>query len=213
MKFNLDFTPNSYFNNLSFEQKIGSKVKGEIRRKVALNKIKTETYPPELVGRRLNSFIREKQGKIHPHLMGGEYLPDMSSDESEICRIVLNSTTMDVISIKAKIENAKINYRVSDEYEDEEIFAYSLKHITSQKPLSMSLLIENIDTCLLNEIYKGKETIYGTGLVHHYLKDCSLHSDRDETYSFVSVESAFYPQLNDYYQKQKLIWVDELFNI
>jgi len=211
MKFDLDFTPDSYFKNLTFEQKIGSKIKGEARRTIAKNKKKSYTYPPELVGRNLNPLIREKQGKIHPQLMGGEYLPNMDSNESEICRIVLNSTTMDVITIKAKIESGIINYRVSDEYEDEPIFKYVLKHKTSQKPLSMALLIENIDTCLLNEIYKGKETTYGTGLVHHFIENGTLLDDRDVTYNFVEIDSEFYPELHDYYQNQKKIWIDEIF--
>jgi hypothetical protein len=41
-------------------------------------------------------------GKIDPSFMGGEYLPDYSEGEVEIGRIELESTTADVISIRAK---------------------------------------------------------------------------------------------------------------
>jgi len=39
---------------------------------------------------------------IHPSFMGGEYLPDYRRDEIEIARIELESTTSDVISVRAR---------------------------------------------------------------------------------------------------------------
>ena len=211
MQFDFDYSPDSYFENLTFDQKIGSKIKGEVRRIIASKKIKTEAYPPELVGRSFNQYSREGQGKHHPDLMGGEYLPNMVSNEAEICRIVLKSSTMDVISIRASIDNGMLNYWVSDEYKDDPVFKYVLKHKASQQPLSMGLMIENIDTCLLNEVYEGKETTYGTGLVRHFLESGNLINPLN-TYNFVEIGSEFYPGLHDYYQHQKTSWVDELFN-
>ena len=155
MQFDFDYSPDSYFENLTFDQKIDSNIKGEVRRIIASKKIKTEAYPPELVGRSFNQYSREGQGKQHPDLMGGEYLPNMVSNEAEICRIVLKSSTMDVISLRVSIGNGMLNYWVSDENKDDPVFKYVLKHKASQQPLSMGLMIENIDTCLLNEVYEG----------------------------------------------------------
>ena len=214
MEFDLNFSPDSYFENLDLKQKSGSKILGEVRRSNAVKKKMRQTflepYPPELVGRPLNKYIRTMRSKMHPDFMGGEYLPNVDSNESEICRIVLSTTTMDVISVRANIENGVINYRVCDE--DEEIFGYVLKHNASQKPLAMSLLVENIDTCVINEIHEDEDIYFGTGLVHHFLKssvDDGL--DREVVSNFVKVESAFYPKLNEYYENQQSIWIDNLF--
>lgn len=39
--------------------------------------------------------------KFHPSFVGGEYLPDYKANEVQIARIELQSTTTDVISIRA----------------------------------------------------------------------------------------------------------------
>src|SRR5262245_20849225 len=55
-------------------------------------------------------------GQHHPALMGGEYLPGYQDEEVEIARVSLQSTTGDVISIRARRERGAIRYRVVDEY-------------------------------------------------------------------------------------------------
>jgi len=45
---------------------------------------------------------REGLGAIHPSFMGGEYLPGYRRNEVEIVRIELDSTTSDVISLRAR---------------------------------------------------------------------------------------------------------------
>ena len=62
---------------------------------------------------------RASLGKIHPSFMGGEYLPDYAEGEVEIARIELDSTTADVISIRAKKDGDRIAYSIVDEYEAE----------------------------------------------------------------------------------------------
>ena len=53
---------------------------------------------------------------IHPSFMGGEYLPDYGRDEVEIARIELDSTTSDVINVRAQPRGKRIRYSVCDEY-------------------------------------------------------------------------------------------------
>src|SRR5262249_4767409 len=55
-------------------------------------------------------------GQHHPALMGGEYLPGYQDEEVEIARVSLQSTTGDVISIRARRDRGAIRYRVVDEY-------------------------------------------------------------------------------------------------
>ena len=49
--------------------------------------------------------------------MGGEYLPDSEAGEVEIVRFELESTMADVISLRARLADGKIHYRLVDEYE------------------------------------------------------------------------------------------------
>ena len=77
--------------------------------------------------------------------MGGEYLPDLLPDEVEIARATLKSTTMDVISVRARPTKHRIIYRIVDEYYDENLFHYHLIQKTSIRPLTMRQLIALID--------------------------------------------------------------------
>ena len=89
----------------------------------------------------LSNEDRSGLGKIHPSFMGGEYLPDYAEGELEIARIELESTTTDVISIRAKKDGERIAYSIVDEYETE--FDVSPKN--SEKPLTPADLISLID--------------------------------------------------------------------
>src|SRR5882724_6852578 len=61
----------------------------------------------------LSNEDRSGLGKIHPSFMGGEYLPDYAEGELEIARIELESTTTDVISIRAKKMASESHIRLS----------------------------------------------------------------------------------------------------
>src|SRR5207245_204761 len=89
----------------------------------------------------LNEEARSRLGKIHPSFMGGEYLPDYANGEVEIARVELQSTTSDVISIRARKEGKTIAYSVADEYETE----FPVSPRSSAKPLSLEQVIDLID--------------------------------------------------------------------
>jgi hypothetical protein len=57
--------------------------------------------------------------------MGGEYLPNLMPNEVEIARVTMTSTTMDVISIRARHTKHKIIYRIVDEYMEPDDDRYS----------------------------------------------------------------------------------------
>lgn len=198
-KFNLNFRPVDYFRDLTFEEKASTKIYGEIRQAAAVNKIKTKYYPPELVGRKFHTYLKEDEGRKHPWLLGGEELPDLYDNEIEICRIVIKSSTLDIISLRAqKIEN-ELHFRIVDEHE---INDYQLPYKISKSPLSMKEIVSNLDECIINQ-----STDYKEGLVKSIF--CEQINDFDtfeEASKFISVHSIFYHQLENYYEEMKLNW-------
>jgi len=83
-------------------------------------------------------------GELPPSWMDGEYLPDYLPGEVEIARIVLESVTQDVVSIRARRRGSerRIVYRVVDEFGSE--FDFSPR--SSRRPLSHGRLARLIDT-------------------------------------------------------------------
>ena len=80
--------------------------------------------------------------------MGGEYLPSYQREETEIGRIELESTTSDVISIRARWEDGQIHYRVVDEYDTE----FDCKLDRSDGPLSLDEFIRFIDAIACQDL-------------------------------------------------------------
>jgi hypothetical protein len=139
-----DFCPTSYWDDTSVEQAVLRGVKGKHRRKVlakALAEGKFEKISEEIQAAEISDELRDRLGQIHPSLMGGEYLPSYQREETEIARIELESTTSDVISIRARWEDGQIHYRVVDEYDTE----FNCKPDRSDGPLSLKEFVRFID--------------------------------------------------------------------
>ena len=138
----LKYRPGSYF----WARKLGiglvSDIKGAERRKLIAQMIETndhELLTPELLLHALPQTLREAQGRFHPTMMGGEYLPNRKEGEVEIARITIASTTQDVICVYARQVGKRIHYRVVDEYEDEAQRANRRR--TSIRPLTLEQLV------------------------------------------------------------------------
>jgi len=206
--FDMNFLPKSYFDDLTLEEKLGSKIKGQIRGEFVQNHIHTQTINPKVLQSELDQELKNAQSAVHPWMMGGEYLPDFYENETEICRIVLKSTTMDVISMRAQSKNERLIYRVVDEYND---YQFKLPIASSLRPLTMEKLIENINKC---ESIDGEGEVNdygGVGLVKPWVYQQFECGDAlDEAISFVTVHSVFYPELTQYYEHQKTIWYREM---
>lgn len=129
--------------------------------------------------------------------MGGEYLRDYAEGEIEIARIELESTTADVISIRAKEDGERIAYSIVDEYETE--FNVSPTH--SEKPLTLSELISLIDGARP----EGSLAICYTEMNYNARNIEELEGIR----FFTRVESVFYPQLNVHYENVLDRWYEE----
>lgn len=142
----------------------------------------------------------------------GQYLPDYDRDEVEICRVVLDSATTDFYSMRAKKTNSGISYRVVDEYGDCD---FILPVAESLDPLSMHQVIENLDLCKLVSKDTGEvNDQYGDGLIrpsiNHMVEISSTSNyDKEEISNFIIVESSDYPDLQEYYEYKKMIWIEE----
>jgi len=198
-KIDMSFRPDSYWD----EDALLANVKGEFRRRQILQAIddgEVDEIPPPILADSLPEHLRNFTGSIHPMLMGGEYLPDYEEGEVEIARVALDSTTCDVISVRARPEGKRIRYRVVDEYSSD----YVLEFDQSNKPLTLRRLIQLMDTVESVEFESQ-------GLVEHHWDymasegDCDL----DSCVAFTRVSSEFYPQLAEYFDQKADEWIAE----
>ena len=180
-----------YFGPQSLAQYYGSRVKGELRRRYAADLANSGEYDEEIMSEALSDAGRSAVGAIHPSLMGGEYLPDFLEGEIEVARVVLQSTTMDVISLRARREGGEYAYRIVDEYETE--FDFTIDN--TYKSLSMLEIVGAINK---NELV--------TGPLDLNLEGGALPS---ELCGFVSVTSSYYPGLMEHYERVVAQWIEE----
>ena len=71
----------------------------------------------------------------------GEYLPELSSNEIEICRLVLDSSSVDITSLRVRKNNDRYVYKMVDEHSSK----FTLPIQTSVNTLKMNELIEIFD--------------------------------------------------------------------
>ena len=198
---NLEFCPDTYFPESRDRAQLLSNIKGQARRELVSRQLDEEGFTS------LDTFIarpeldddqRAAWGRVHPWMMGGEFLPDFENGEVEIARVSLKSTTFDQKSVRAKGYGDDIHLSVEDEYGTE----YELPFNRVTKPLSLGELIE-----FLNRT-DHPDDIYSGGLVFshwNYLDDEHYHPA--ECVDFATTESAFYPELESYYLQYGKVWV------
>ena len=194
--FDLEYIPRTYFVFADARQQIAARVKGTARRAIAAHLQEISGVEDNI---RVDDFStrsslteddRTSWGAIHPSCMGGEYLPDLDETEVEIARIDLASVTSDVISVRARWRDGKIHYSVVDEYPEDH--SYQCNPTTSDRPLTMGEIIALIDTTQASDYFTG--VVVGL-LQFNY--ECS--EDLEAHRNFVSVSSAFYPELGSWY--------------
>ena len=109
----------------------------------------------------------------------GEALPELEDEEVEILLIKLRSTLGDVISVRVRMEGEEIRYRIQDEYEWEQ----ELDVPQTTRPLSFQELVDLLRTTC-------QEDFCETTFLHL--------SWRDNDHLFLSMESDFYPRIDDW---------------
>ena len=191
--YDLEFRPPTFWEPY---KKIIANIKGAERKKLANKAIsfgRASEIPAWTLQEKLADPDRVALGQIHPRYMGGEYLPDFKREEVEIARVTLQSSTQDVISVRAKPAAHRIKYKIVDEYETPS----TISPASSSRPLSMSRLICLMDGAKVG-VYDGVS--WSTGVVWGPLTMNLENSDDPlELIDFVEVTSEFYPELGDYY--------------
>lgn len=195
------FRPKSYWDDDTVEQAILRNVKGTRRRKAlteAIAKGELDVIPEELQSNEVSETTRTILGRIHPSLMGGEYLPGYQSEETEIARFELQSTTSDVISIRARWEDGRIYYRVVDEYGTK----FRCYPESSERPFNLGEFIEFIDDISCTDLFGPFSTTYN---------ELNLEggSERRSLRYFTSISSDIYGQLYEHFEKVFEEWVAE----
>ena len=195
------FRPESYWVDKGIRQSILRDVKGTERRRLidqALRLGRFDQVEDVLVDSEISNDLRQKLGAIHPCLMGGEYLPGYLEGETEIARIDLQSTTSDVISIRARVDEGLIHYRVVDEYKG----SFSLPFETSEKPFSLKEFVGFIEGTELNELFGPISLAYNDSNLEY-------HESREELRDFTTLSSEIYAQLNEHYEHVFDDWASE----
>ncbi len=140
---NLDYRPASYFWPHGLATHLLARVKGA-ERKAALRALidagRIDEVPELLAKSALSDAERQAIGRIHPALMGGEYLPNLHDTEIEIARISIQSVTSDVTSVYARRGEGCIHYRVVDEYEGDTLSGE--RERTTTQPLTLGELVD-----------------------------------------------------------------------
>lgn len=142
----LAFRPRTYFGPMPAEMHLLAHTTGHERREVLRAQLASDGDDPilDLLADLFEGLDRESLGRIHPALMGGEFLPPFLDDETEIARISLASTTADQISVRAQRLADGIAYRIVDEYEDMSP-DYVCQPGRSELPVTLGELIGLID--------------------------------------------------------------------
>jgi hypothetical protein len=104
----LSYRPRTFFGPLPLETHLLARVTGHERRELLRARLATgdDGLPADLFASTLDDDVREAIGRIHPALMGGEFLPPLFDNEIEIARISLESTTADQISVRSTSQTA-----------------------------------------------------------------------------------------------------------
>jgi hypothetical protein len=197
------FRPVSYWDPADPESAVVGNIKGQLRREMVRDFIQGKAAPElgeledQYLDDEVDDQLRRSLGSHHPHFLGGEYLPSYLPGEVEIARVVLQSSTLDVNSLRARRRGGRIWYRMVDEYGGQ----WSLCHQTSRRPLTFGQLVDLIRTA------DGPD-----GLAGDYpmvILDFNTNEGRDPEMmaGFISMESVFYPQLAQWWQDRVAEWL------
>ena len=200
----IDYTqqPQSYWDDSSVLDATLRNVKGENRRRLirdfhSLGQL--DQVDPGLAKDVLGDPERESLGRIHPSFLGGEYLPNYRADETEIARIVLESTLSDVISLRARrTKSGLLRYSIVDEYEGE----FHYPKLPTREALTLGQIVDWIDQTRLSD---SPELTSGLGLIFT-IANYSGGEDAHRLESFTTVDSTLYPQLGQHYAQLSSEW-------
>jgi hypothetical protein len=214
-RYDFAFRPETYWPEFASEEDVLSRIKGTARREIvrrALAGEELERLGDNQLYHDAMEFVlqdelseegRTRWGRVHPSMMGGEYLPPTDPAEVEIVRVELASVTGDVLEVRAQRIEGRIRYRVVDEYESD----FVITPEWSDGPLAFGEIIDLIDTSAMDGEDDNPSAV---GLVDGPLEgNIDAVDDPEELLGFVTVSSRFYPQLGAYYDERAVAWAEE----
>jgi hypothetical protein len=189
--FDLAFRPDDYWSPADPVTLITATIKSarrrEFVREVLAGKHEMELTPTllrhSLTPTELGSWARNG-----PSWVGGEALPDCLPGEIEIARIVVNSPSYDVISLRARRPDRLLAYRMVDERDN----PYRLLLDATNWPLLFRVLVAILDGAVVMAA-RGEKPVLDTLWSHPV--------DRARWATFI--HSPFYPQLEAWYRFQE----------
>ena len=207
--FDLSFRPGTYWPESLTPEQLLSRIKGKRRQDIARALYKESGFTALsefLVREELTEEDRTAWGAVGPWCMGGEYLPELDEGEGEIeiARISMASTTSDQVSVRARQDGELIRYRIVGEYEEDEAMRYILPFDKSARPLSLGQLMEFIDGAEMpGDAYGGGIFSSSWAMLHEF------DQGPEEIAGFLSVSSAFYPEIQACYDALVEQWLQE----
>ena len=206
--YDFDFRPQYWEPAADPITELTRNVKGQLRRELIAEHLSGGAGDSQVHADLLPDKLDDPNllGCLHPWFMGGEFLPDYLPGELEIARIVLESTTMDVASVRARPDGRLIRYRVVDEYPDIGPFQVLTGPTISAQPLTLGEMVRLIDRI------KPNPKAWGQVISQSYVEfirdnNTSSYSDLVRMARFVTVESSLYPQLEEFFEERAQQWL------
>ena len=200
------FRPASYWDPADPESTVVGNIKGQLRREMVRDFLRG-TADPELgeleeqyLADEVDDDLRIGLGRLHPRWMGGEYLPPYRFGEVEIARVILQSVTLDVHSLRARRSGGRIHYRMVDEYDSD----WTLCRKTSRRPLSFGQLV---DLILHAREGEGLAGYYPVTILNYNVDENGC--DPEEMAGFIAMESVCYPELGRWWEERVADWLEE----
>lgn len=203
-KEDLDYRPDSYWESSNPLDVILARISGKNRRQMIIDYWDAgilEELDDVLLQDELTTEVRKSLGRIHPSFMGGEYLPPKGPDTVAIAVIDLDSTTSDVIEIRAtRLKRGWIRLEWVDEYQDEGDSEFTQPYRQTRQPLTVGRLIRFIE----RSTWSGMELPLCYNQMNY-----EGGSDAPELRHFTSMSSSFYPKLGCWFEGLAANWVKE----
>lgn len=206
-RYKLSYRPASYWKHSDPLQAILSGISGTARRAMITDYWKSgrfEELNSGLIEDNLKEEIRQQLGRIHPYFMGGEYLPPRLPGEVAIVTIRLESTTFDVIELRARpLPDGKIGLRWVDEYDS----PFEPPFEVINRPFSFGQLIKFIEGTMIDlGVEESLPHVYNS---YNYQWVAGEPEEVENLRNFTSFSSDFYPELDRWAWTETEKWFDE----
>ena len=204
------YRPSSYWEHNDPLAEILAGVSGKARRQMIRdfwNTGRIEDLEESLLKDELDDDEKASLSRIHPFFMGGEYLPDRLLGEVTIVCIDLESTTHDVIELRARpLHDGRIKLRWVDEYDSE--FSHDPYPDVIDQPLSFKELKDFIRSTRPHpDLEAPLPLAYNVGNL-----TCGTSSEAENLRFFTRFSSEFYPGLATWAKEAVDAWIQGLYD-